>query len=137
MVVHSISGNRLKSSRLSAGMGNGTIMEVITCGMATDHSLPYTWSSLFRFYHIIWSVQTPPSIPYLCDFYVIESKYVKSHAFRIYIEPIQSLFYHLERIVLIINDNIYCWLYTAFHSLFVMIIHHNLHPSAQCLDGRR
>ena len=22
-------------------MGNGTIMEVITCGMAADHSLPY------------------------------------------------------------------------------------------------
>jgi len=22
-------------------MGNGTIMEVITCGMATDNSLPY------------------------------------------------------------------------------------------------
>ena len=41
MVVHSVSRNRLKSSRLSAGMGNGTIMEVITCGMATDHSLPY------------------------------------------------------------------------------------------------
>ena len=22
-------------------MGNGTVMEVITCGMATDNSLPY------------------------------------------------------------------------------------------------
>ena len=41
MVVHSVSRNRLKSSRLSTGMGNGTIMEVITCGMAIEHSLPY------------------------------------------------------------------------------------------------
>ena len=41
MVVHPVSRNRLKSSRLPAGMGNGTTMEVITCGMTTEHSLPY------------------------------------------------------------------------------------------------
>ena len=41
MAVHSFSWNWLTSSRLSTGMGNGTIMEVITCGMATDNSLHY------------------------------------------------------------------------------------------------
>nr|DAR11380.1 MAG TPA: hypothetical protein [Caudoviricetes sp.] len=35
------------------------------------HSL--TWSSLFRFYHIMESVQTTPSNPYLCNFDVTES----------------------------------------------------------------
>ena len=41
MAVHSFSWNWLTSSLLFTGMGNGTIMEVITCGMATDQSLPY------------------------------------------------------------------------------------------------
>ena len=39
--------------------------------LLTIHSL--TWSSLFPFYHIMGSVQTTPSNPYLCNFDVTES----------------------------------------------------------------
>lgn len=36
------------------------------------HSL--TWSSLFPFYHIMGSVQTTPSHPYLCNFWHIDNQ---------------------------------------------------------------
>ena len=47
-------------------------MEVIRCGMATDHSLPYMvfFVSVLSYYV---AVQTTPSSPYLCNFDVTES----------------------------------------------------------------
>jgi hypothetical protein len=54
-------------------MENGTIMEVITFGMATVHSLPYMvfFVSVLSYYG---AVQTTPYNPYLCNIDVIESK---------------------------------------------------------------
>ena len=66
-----IARNWLKSSRLSVGMENGSIMEVITCGMATDHSLPYMFFFVSALY-IIGSVQAPQINTYTyVIFYVI------------------------------------------------------------------
>ena len=47
-------------------------MEVITCGMAADNSLPYMvfFVSVLSYME---SVQTTPSNPYLCNFDVTES----------------------------------------------------------------
>ena len=46
MVVHSVSRNWLKSSRLSTGMGNGTIMEVICWRQAAGCCQGCQWHSI-------------------------------------------------------------------------------------------
>ena len=57
-------------------MANGTIVEIITCGMATDHSLPYmVFFVSFLSYYGVGS--NAPSNPYLCNFDATEVKYVK------------------------------------------------------------
>uniref|UniRef100_UPI003FF0805B hypothetical protein n=1 Tax=Prevotella sp. TaxID=59823 RepID=UPI003FF0805B len=60
-------------SRLSAGMGNGTIMEVITCGMATNHSLSYMVFVVSVLSYYVGGSNAPHPVHIYVIFDVIES----------------------------------------------------------------